>query len=608
MLITHRLSEGDLRALVTGHGQAAVVRRLRAAELSKHRILLTALMRTTARARPAEHAMTLVPAYRLLADLENRGDQVVRSLLASSQFGAWASGCVRRLTTPESAERASGVAPLQIDLGQLAVFACTAALRTGHPCELDVPLRHGTVTFPGLGTACPGSSEDWDWARVVLDPRGAHIFSSASHARIPCGPGIPGVADSAWSPLPRLVAYSGGMRLNLTLDDRDPFLDCFGARRTVVTSIELPDWQRLLAQAWAILAGGHQAAAAMVASLTRTVVPLAKPSPTGSASSTAAAAFGAIALSLPDDPLTMAELLTHESQHTVLNAVMDLTLLTGAGAETLTYAPWRDDPRPAGALLQGIFAHFGVAGFWQQQRNRSASGAETLRASVEFARWRTIVAQAADLLAGSGVLTRDGHELVSAMSAELATWQREEVPGAARVYAEDLRVDHRVRWRLRNLSPDPVAIDSLAAAWCKGAASAVPLAGIDVALRREPSQPETDHTRSYLLTLRYRDPECFRRWVSGAAMSASENRGADSSDVALALGDYAAATDGYLRRIAAEADRDAWVGLAIARTHTGPPGAARVLTRRPEVAVALYDRLRGEYGPDPNQVARWLAR
>jgi HEXXH motif-containing protein len=63
------------------------------------------------------------------------------------------------------------------------------------------------------------------------------------------------------------------MRLTVMLDDRDPFLDCFGARRTVVTGDQLPDWRRLLAQAWAILAGGHKPTAATVASLARTVVP-----------------------------------------------------------------------------------------------------------------------------------------------------------------------------------------------------------------------------------------------------------------------------------------------------------------------------------------------
>lgn len=606
MLTTHRLSQGDLRTLVTGHGRAAVVRRLRAAQLSKHRILLTALMRTAARGRPAEHATTLAPAYRLLADLESRGDQVIRGLLASPQFGAWASRCMHRLTTPP-AERASAASPLRIDLGQLAVFACAAALRTGHPFELDVPLRNGAVAFPGLGTACPGSIEEWDWARVVLDTHGARVISSAALTRIPYGPQTPSAGDPGWSPLPRLVADSGGIRLAVALDDRDPFLDCFGVRRIVVTGDQLTEWRRLLVRAWAILAGEHQPAAAMVASLTRTMVPLAKPSQTGSTSSTAAAAFGAIALSLPEDPLTMAEVLTHESQHAVLNAVMDLTLLTGADAETLSYAPWRDDPRPAGALLQGTFAHFGVAGFWRQQRHRGAPGGEPLRASVEFARWRTVVAQAADDLAGAGVLTRDGQELVSAMSAELAAWQYEHVPGAAHDCAEDLSIDHRVRWRLRHLSPDPVAIDSLAAAWHSGSAPAVPLPEIGVALRPEPSPPETDRSRSYLLALRYRDPECFRRWVSGATPSAREDRPADAADVALALGKYAAATASYLRRIAMGTDRDAWAGLAVARNRIGPPGVARVLTGRPEVAAALYDRLSEQCRPDPDQVARWLA-
>jgi HEXXH motif-containing protein len=603
MLTTHRLSPEDLRALVAGRGEEEVVRRLRVAELSKHRILLAALMRTVAREWPVEHASTLEPAYRLLADVENRDDWVVRSLLASPQFGAWVTGCIRRLSTAESAERGSRVAPLSIDLGQLAVFACAAALDTGYPFELDVPLHNGAVTFPGLGTACPGSGEDWDWARVVLGPDGAHIRSSVSQMRIPRDPRIVCVLDPAWSPLPRLVAESSGMRLTVTLDDRDRFLDCFGVNRTVVTDDQVPDWRRLLSQTWAILAEGHPSTAATVASLVRTMVPLARPSPTGLASSTAAAAFGAVALSLPDDPLTMAELLAHETRHAVLNAVIDLTLLTGAGAETLTYAPWRDDPRPAGALVQGIFAHFGVAEFWRRERHRGARGAQALRASVEFARWRTVVAQAAEFLAGSGVLTRDGHELVSAMSAELALWQSEQVQGTAREYAEDLSIDHRVRWRLRHLRPDPVAIDSLAAAWCKRSASAVPLTGIGSALRVEYPLPEADSARSHLLKLRYRDPECFRRWVSGTG----EGRLADPADIALTLGKYAVASTGYLRRIAMGADRDAWVGLAIARTHTGPPGVARVLAGRPEIAVALYDRLREEYQPDPDQVVRWLA-
>lgn len=608
MLTTHRLSRGDLRALVTGRGEAKVVRLLRAAELSKHRILLTALMRAAARERPAEHASALIPAYRLLADLERSGGTAVPNLLASPQFGAWAYRCVRRLTTPEPAERAGGVAPLVIDLGQLAVFACTAALSSGYLFELDVPLRDGTVTFPGLGTARPGSSQKWDWARVVLGPSGAHVSSAASRTRVPRGPGIPLAADPAWTPLPRLVAESSGIRLAVTLDDRDPFLDCFGARRTAVADDDLPDWQRLLGQAWDILVAGQRPAAATIGSLARTVVPLGRPSPAGSASSTAAAAFGAVALSLPDDPLTMAELLTHESRHAVLNAVMDLTSLTDAGAETPAYAPWRDDPRPAGALLQGIFAHFGVARFWRQQRHRRPPGPQALRASVEFARWRTIVAQAAEFLAAAGVLTDDGQELMSAMRSELASWQRETVPRMAREYAEDLSVDHRVRWRLRHLSPDPTAIGSLAAAWDEGTAPSVPLTGIDVALRRESPLPETNQSRSYLLTLRYRDPECFRRWVSGAATRAGDGRCADPADMALALGDYPAATAGYLRRIAIGADRDAWAGLAVACTHMGPSGVARVLTCRPEVAAALYECLRDEHPPDPGQVAEWLAR
>jgi HEXXH motif-containing protein len=611
MLTTHWLSPGDLRALATGRGQAAVVRRLRAAELSKHRILLTALMREAARSHPAEYALTLVPAYRLLADLEHLGEKVVRDLVASPQFGSWVSDCVRRLTAAEAAGQRIDAPPLWIDLGQLAAFAGSAALLLDHRFEIGVPLRQGTVTFPGLGTASPGAEEPWEWGWVCLDSRGARLCSSAGQVRIPSGRWVPGSAESAWSPIPRLVAWSAGMRLDVLLDDCDPFLDRFGTPRAVVDGGQLSVWRRLLAQAWAILVSGHQSTATVVASLARTLVPLAKPAATRSASSTAAAAFGAIALSLPDDPLAMAESLTHESQHAVLNAVMDLSPMIGAGAESLTYAPWRDDPRPVGALLQGIYAHYGVARFWRRQRLRSTPGAAISRASVEFVRWRTLVAQAADTLADSGVLTEEGRELVSALRAELSQWQNEGVPRPACSYAEDLGIDHRVRWRLRNLIPDSAAIDSLAAAWFRRAQPSFPLAAIDVTIRQGPLPSAADNTRSYLLALRYRDPAGFRSWASRDVTTAGQDCGyqwLDHADIALAGGDHATAAEAYRRRIVAGADPAAWAGLAVARTHTGPIEVANVLTARPEVAAALYNHLRDGYQPDPDRVVAWLAQ
>jgi hypothetical protein len=79
---------------------------------------------------------------------------------------------------------------------------------------------------------------------------------------------------------------------------------------------------------------------------------------------------------------------------------------------------------------------------------------------------------------------------------------------------------------------------------------------------------------------------------------------ADAPDAAYAWGDHAAAARGYLDQLQADPARlHAWTGLGIS---TGAHGA---LTRCPEVAYALQDRITGERGPraDPLHLARWLS-
>jgi hypothetical protein len=364
-----------------------------------------------------------------------------------------------------------------------------------------------------------------------------------------------------------------------------------------------------MAPAWSIVTDDNRPLASMIASVMRTLVPLAKPSSTRSAGSTAASAFGAMALSLPDDTLTLAESVTHEFHHAILSAVTDLTPMTGVGAEILTYAPWREDARSIGALLQGVYAHYGVARYWRQQCRRDVQASDP-RASAEFARWRMLVAQAVEDLVNSGALTVHGHELVSTLRAEVASWQSDEVSELASEYADDLTVDHRVRWRLRHLRPDLAAIETLAVAWRRGRVPPITPAAIDAVIMPGPLPSGVDNARSYLLALRYQDPQRFRRIASCATRLAQEHSRytwLDSADVALASKDYAAAADRYLRRIAGGADPDAWAGLAVARKHTGPGGSARVLAERPEVAAVLYDRLRDASRPDPDQLLVWLS-
>src|SRR5581483_603165 len=57
--------------------------------------------------------------------------------------------------------------------------------------------------------------------------------------------------------------------------------------------------------------------------------------------------------------------LAHELQHLKLGALLDIVTLALPDDGRRYYAPWRDDPRPLGGLLQGAYAYFGVSGFWR---------------------------------------------------------------------------------------------------------------------------------------------------------------------------------------------------------------------------------------------------
>jgi HEXXH motif-containing protein len=603
----YRLSRRDLRAFVTGEGQAPALNQLRSAELSKHKILLAVIMRTAAPVMPGDYQRALANPYRLLAKVEARAPAIVRDLLASPQFGAWGDHCTRRLLNPVGDLR-DGV-PLRTDLGHLAVFAATAALRAGQPFELAVPMRDGVVTFPAFGTARPGASMIWEWGRVSQERRRGRVCSSVSTVEVPSAHNESRTGDGAWSDASRFVIDSGGLRLDVGLDSDDPFLDRYGMVRILVNDDDLHTWHEVLYQAWVMLTAAHRSLAPMIAGTVRTLVPLAAPSPTRSASATDISSFGAVALSLPADALSMAEALVHESHHAVLGAVMDVVPLVRDNPDFLAYAPWRDDPRPGSALLQGIFAHYGMGRFWRRQR-RIGLAAQRLRGTAEFARLRAVTTQTADVLALADVLTEAGQDFLAAIRAELVAWHDEPVPVSAVEFSEDSGTEHRVRWRLRHLIPDPAAVGTLVRAWRSGTPAPVSPTAVGELLEPGPLPPAADNMRSYLLSLRYKDPECLRRQVADRSLEPGENSASwriDPADAALVSGDHAAAAAGYLRRITAGDDRDAWAGLALARRHTGPAAAARVLTERPEVVVALYERLGDGVRPDPDELVSWLA-
>jgi HEXXH motif-containing protein len=604
---------------VTRESQLPALQRLRSGELGKHKALLASITRMAARGGlPGnEYERALAIPYRLLADVEAQAPHLVAGLLATPQFGAWADTCVRRLLdgTADSADNV----PLATDLGHLALFAATAATRARHPFALEVPLRGGTACFPAAGTATPGASTPWEWGRAWLNgtdisanagtgDSGCHVGSSVSTVDVSFVPGSPG-----WSGLPRFRAAESGLGLDVVLDDRDPFLDRFGGTRVRVADEDVPTWRDLLALAWRLLAREHYPLAELIAGTVRTVVPLARPGPTRSAGATEIATFGAVAMSLPADALSMAEALVHEAHHAILGAAMDAEPLVRDdedAAAFLAYAPWRDDPRPGTALLQGIFAHYGMGRFWRQ-RYRAGPPAQRERAAAEFGRLRAMTERTALSLAGSGVLTEAGADFLAGLQAELASWHDEDIPPFVADHVADLTADHEARWRLSHLKPDPEGVRTLADAWQGGSPPPVPLDAVTARLVPGPLPVASANTRAYLLALRYRRPEVLRGWLAGGEVI-------NPADAALVRGDHDAAAAGYLARITADArapdrtaldsttlDIDAWAGLATVRRRSGP--IAHVYAQHPELLMAVWRHLPGQARPQPDDLARWLA-
>jgi HEXXH motif-containing protein len=158
--------------------------------------------------------------------------------------------------------------------------------------------------------------------------------------------------------------------------------------------------------------------------------------------------FGSIGLSLPGDDVQMALTLAHEVQHAKLSALMDLVPLVTEDATGVYYAPWRPDPRPLASLLQGLYAHVGVARFWRRQRTAAQGAAETWHANVEFAKWRNACARVADSVRDRPELTSCGAAFVDGMINALRTWQNDNIPAEASAQAEREISEHKREWGL----------------------------------------------------------------------------------------------------------------------------------------------------------------
>lgn len=491
----HRLTAAQFAALGSGYGDAAAMGVLRAGQASRRRLMLRAVAEAEPRA---------LPALRLLS---RAGGPEADAVLGHPMLGVWANASLRR-------ER--------WDLCYLTGLAAAAAVRAGLAFELGTRAEDGTVVLPTLGVA-EGLGAGPVWIRcdgTALSLTGPITTVTAASPYSVDSPG--------WT-----AARHGD---GFTIEDRDPYRDCFGWP-------SMPPGQPAAAvgEAWRLIEAWYPRHAEAMRGSLRLLVPLRRPPGGHEVSAASRLAFGAIGVSLPADPWVLAELIIHEFQHMKLGALLDIVALYRPGGMAIHWAPWRTDPRPVGALLQGTYAHAGVTDFWRTRQRTDPAG------RLEFAYWLEQTSRAAATLVASGELSDAGQRFVGYLSETLATWRATPVPAVIREYARDLADITLVRWHLDR-------------AGTGGEAGSVKPTQLVTLIRQRATQPSAA--------------------VDG-----------DLANTSYVMGDYHGSALAYRQRIARDpTDSEAWAGLAISLRRTGAHRASATLIERPHHVRAARER------------------
>ena len=211
-IAVHRLTQADLAALATGRGGPSALRVLQAGQLGKHMLLLREVVRT-AEALGGDEAGAARRSYNVIAAAEAREPVITRRVLAYPPIGSWGVNCLAGLR--------AGVPAGEAGLAHLAAIGAVVALRVGIACELRVPAPGGRAVLPTLGVALVPAEH----ATVRVTAEAAAVHGGGACVPVPDRPELdaPG-----WQGLRRLSAEHAGVRLEVSLDDLDPFRDSEG--------------------------------------------------------------------------------------------------------------------------------------------------------------------------------------------------------------------------------------------------------------------------------------------------------------------------------------------------------------------------------------------
>jgi HEXXH motif-containing protein len=592
----HRLSWADLDRLARGGGGPGLVRQLRRAERSRRLLLLRALVDEVTKSPELSGPLPSPElAWELLVRVQAKSPAALDRMLVHPYTGFWGGYTIRLLRN-----RVTGVYPLWVHIGHINALAAAAAIRAELDFHLEVPLWNGGAILPTLGLARLTAGSQWSVAQVRSDGGLVTVSNEDSRVRVP-RQRTPDGPD--WWGIRRLTAQAGERRLSVQLDDLDPYRGLFEPvppQRLDISEVDA--WGSLLDEAWRLIVGClPDLADAMTAGLDSLVPQPAIPFRMPSAST--GEAFGSAIIGLPADAESLAATLVHEFQHIRLGGILHLTPLHQEDHRERFYTGWRDDPRPIGGVLQGVYAYFGVIAFW---RALAGAGTETInrRAAFEFAYWRGETWRTLCGLRADPVLTPAGRRFLDGIAEVIGPWQDEPVPVELTQEAAALAADHYGGWRIRFVRPNPAVVATIADAWQAGQPR---LGAIALPDDRSPT-PVPDgswsRARADLIRLRLAEPwdVLEETWPAIPDVTAS--------DYAYATGRVAEAERGYRRELAADPDRPAaWVGLGLALSAQGTGPAGHALLNYPELVRAVHRKIRAATAaPAPDELADWIGR
>jgi len=595
----HRLAWADFDRLARGGGGSAVVEQLRRAERSRRLLLLRALVDEVTK-NPGLSGPLPSPesAWELLVRVQEKAPPVLDQMLAHPYTGSWVGYTTRLLR-----DRITGVCPVWVHVGHVHALAAAAAIRAGLPFRGELPVWNGGVMLPTLGLARLPSGSSWSVARVCAEPGLVTVCGGDGAVRVPRDPTSDG---PGWWGIRRLAVRAGEHTLAVRLDDLDPYRGLYEpVPPQRLDRDDMDSWHTLLHGAWRLITRCLPNLAGAMGTGLDSLVPR-PPVPFRQPSASTGEAFGSAIIAMPADAASLAATLVHEFQHIRLGGLLHLAPLFGEDSRERFYTGWRDDPRPIGGVLQGVYAFFGVTAFW---RALAAAGIGSLyrSAAFEFAYWRGETWRTLRVLRDDAALTDAGRRLVDGIAEALGPWQDEPVPSDLARDANAIAADHYAGWRIRFLRPDSATVAAIAGAWlaARSRLDAIPPPG-----DRDPT-PVPDgpwsRARADLVRLRLAGP--------GEAMSESwrDVPDATAADHAYASGRFAQAEAEYLQELTAGTDRPAtWIGLGLALTAQGAGPGGRALLEYPELVRAVHRRIRATTtparSPNPAVLADWIGR